>query len=179
MKSSYFSYCNRQYRLTCSIRSYCSNSKSWFVKLLAAWSDSSTCSTCWWIGCIAMSHIWHEVKAALAKQLPNHSFRMWIEPLSLELADNYKARLTCPNHFFRKRIIENFSDAICTELQRLTGKSMQLDIEVAPLNPPPRESLAVPQQLPLPVLPGHLMPCSWVIIQVTRASSTDLWMKWG
>jgi chromosomal replication initiator protein len=97
-----------------------------------------------------MSHIWHEVKAALAKQLPNHSFRMWIEPLSLELADNYKARLTCPNHFFRKRIIENFSDAICTELQRLTGKSMQLDIEVTPLNPPPRESLAVPQQLPLP-----------------------------
>jgi chromosomal replication initiator protein len=97
-----------------------------------------------------MSHIWHEVKAALAKQLPDHSFRMWIEPLSLELADQYKARLTCPNHFFRKRVVENFSEAICTELQRLTGNSMQLDIEVAQLNPPPSETLAVPQQLPLP-----------------------------
>jgi hypothetical protein len=25
---------------------YCSNSKSWFVIVLAAWSDYSTCSTC-------------------------------------------------------------------------------------------------------------------------------------
>jgi chromosomal replication initiator protein len=97
-----------------------------------------------------MSHIWHEVKAALAKQMPDHSFRMWIEPLNFALADQHRVRLTCPNHFFRKRVVENFSQAICSELQRLTGTAMQLDIEVAPLDALSREALTVPQQLPLP-----------------------------
>jgi chromosomal replication initiator protein len=100
--------------------------------------------------CKTMSHIWHEVKAALAKQIPNHSFRMWIEPLNIELVDPHRVRLTCPNHFFRKRVVENFSQTISSELQKLTGKPMQLDIEVAALDTLPRGPLNPPQQLPLP-----------------------------
>jgi len=97
-----------------------------------------------------MSHIWHDVKAVLAERIPKHTFRMWIEPLNLEHADHDKVRLTCPNHFFRKRILENFSQSICSEMQRLSGRPMQLDIAVAPLDELPQGSPAVPQQLPLP-----------------------------
>lgn len=97
-----------------------------------------------------MSHIWHKVKASLADRIPNHTFRMWIEPLSLEHEDIETVRLKCPNDFFRRRIVENYNQIICAELHKLTGRPMQLEIKVAPpgeLQPAP---LATPQQLPLP-----------------------------
>lgn len=97
-----------------------------------------------------MSHIWHDVKAGLAKRIAEHTFRMWIEPLNLEHADHEKIILICPNHFFRKRIVENFSQDICSELQRLTGKTMQLDLMVAASGECQQEPMVAPQQLPLP-----------------------------
>jgi chromosomal replication initiator protein len=97
-----------------------------------------------------MSHIWREVKTLLADRIPKHTFRMWIEPLNLEHEDHEKVRLSCPNHFFRKRILENYSQIICSEMQGLMGKPMQLDIKVAPSDELQQGALAVPQQLPLP-----------------------------
>ena len=75
---------------------------------------------------------------------------MWIEPLTLEHADHDMVRLTCPNHFFRKRIVENFSQVICSEMQKLSGTPMELDIAVAPQNEAADKPFAVPQQLSLP-----------------------------
>ncbi len=97
-----------------------------------------------------MSHIWHKVRASLSDRIPKHTFRMWIEPLSLEHEDHETVRLKCPNHFFRRRIIENFSQIICSELQRLTGRSMQLDVKVVAAEQWPQEPLPAPQQLALP-----------------------------
>ena len=103
---------------------------------------------------ITMSQIWHKVKAALAKRIPDHSFRMWIEPLDLDFANPHRVRLTCPNHFFKKRVVENFSHVICSELQKLTGNAMQLDIDVAEMETLPNKTLSAPQQMPLPGMTG-------------------------
>ena len=97
-----------------------------------------------------MSHIWQEVKTTLAQRIPQHSFRMWIEPLKLVHADQDRVKLACPNHFFRKRIIENFSQTICSELQRFSGKAIQLEIEVAALDGRPKDPLETAEQLSLP-----------------------------
>jgi chromosomal replication initiator protein len=97
-----------------------------------------------------MSHIWHDIKAALAQRIPEHTFRMWIEPLKLEHADHERVSLICPNHFFRKRIVENFSQTIHSELQRVSGSPMQLEINVAALDELPLAEMEVPEQLPLP-----------------------------
>ena len=99
-----------------------------------------------------MSHIWHEVKVALAKRIPEHTFRMWIDPLKLENVENDKLKLSCPNQFFRKRIVDNFSHAICTELKRIVGQSMQLEIQVTAVDDIVHEPIDIPrpQQMPLP-----------------------------
>ena len=97
-----------------------------------------------------MSHIWHEVKTALAQRIAKHTFRMWIEPLKLAYADQDKVKLSCPNHFFRKRIVENFSQTICAELQRISGKKIQLDIDITSPDDATECQPDIPQQLPLP-----------------------------
>jgi chromosomal replication initiator protein len=75
---------------------------------------------------------------------------MWIDPLRLEHADNNHVRLTCPNRFFKKRIIENFSQTIRSEMRKLAGKPMQLDIMVASAAEPEKKPAAVQQQMVLP-----------------------------
>lgn len=97
-----------------------------------------------------MSQIWPRIKSLLAERIPEHTFRMWIEPLSLECEDLETVSLKCPNHFFRRRIVENYSRIICSELHRLTGRPMQLDLKVAPADDLQQEPLSTPQQLPLP-----------------------------
>ena len=97
-----------------------------------------------------MSHIWHEVKTALARRIAKHTFRMWIEPLKLEHVDQDKIKLSCPNHFFRKRIVEHFSQTITAELQRISGRQIQLDIDIASVDDLAECPLNLPQQLPLP-----------------------------
>ncbi|MGD9221608.1 MAG: DnaA/Hda family protein, partial [Desulfobacteraceae bacterium] len=97
-----------------------------------------------------MEQIWQEVKATLEQKIPEHSYRMWIDPLKLGGISRTEIRLAAPNRFFKKRVAENFSQIICSELQRATGQSMCLKIEVAPSGKDPEIKPAQAQQLPLP-----------------------------
>jgi chromosomal replication initiator protein len=98
-----------------------------------------------------MNSIWQKVKAGIKRQIPAHSFRMWIEPLSLGTVNGERLEFMCPNVFFRKRIHDHFSAMICSELERVLGR--KIDIEFGVTNTaeasqtPPFEA---PQQLPLP-----------------------------
>lgn len=97
-----------------------------------------------------MEQIWQEVKATLEQKIPEHSYRMWIDPLRLDRISQKEIRLTAPNHFFKKRVTDNFGQIICSELQRASGQSYCLKIEVAPSNKDPETKPAPAQQLPLP-----------------------------
>ncbi len=97
-----------------------------------------------------MEHIWQEVKAVLAQRIPKHTFRMWIDPLELGITDQRAIQLTCPNQFFRKRVLDNFGRMIRSELARLAGPSVQMDLVVVPSGELQAEPDAPPQQLPLP-----------------------------
>jgi chromosomal replication initiator protein len=77
-----------------------------------------------------MDIIWEKVKAALATQIPSHAFRMWIEPLEMANADDSTMQLNCPNLFFRKRVMAQFSQLIRAELERLAGSPMELDLVI-------------------------------------------------
>ncbi len=96
-----------------------------------------------------MELIWQQVKSSLATQIPSHAFRMWIDPLEMGVADANSVQLNCPNLFFRKRVMENFSDLIRSELKRLTGNNIVLDLAV---DSDSSKSAGVqpPEQLPLP-----------------------------
>ena len=46
-----------------------------------------------------MEKLWKNVRAALKKRVPIHSFRMWIEPLELAGGEDGDWTITCPNVF--------------------------------------------------------------------------------
>jgi chromosomal replication initiator protein len=75
---------------------------------------------------------------------------MWIDPLKLESADKNHIKLTCPNRFFKKRIIENFSKTIRSQIRKQTGKPVQLEIMVSSAKAMKKKQAPVPQQLSLP-----------------------------
>jgi chromosomal replication initiator protein len=97
-----------------------------------------------------MEHIWRQVKAELSEQIPQQSFRMWIDPLKLEHTDDNCVKLTCPNRFFQKRITENFGKTIRAELRKVSGRPVRLDILVAPATEPEKTAALLPQQMAMP-----------------------------
>jgi chromosomal replication initiator protein len=98
-----------------------------------------------------MEQLWQEVRSTLEQKIPEHSYRMWIDPLKLEGVDQDEIRLTAPNHFFRKRVNENFGKIICSELQRISGQALRLNIKVVPTtSQDPEIKDTPPEQLPLP-----------------------------
>jgi chromosomal replication initiator protein len=94
--------------------------------------------------------IWEKVKASLSRHVPAHSFRMWIEPLNIEAIDDDVLRLKCPNLFFRKRILDNFSELIRTELQNQIGQLLDVDLVIADPLENSASPVHPPEQLPLP-----------------------------
>ena len=102
-----------------------------------------------------MDAIWKQVKSALKNRIPDHSFRMWIEPMGFSKTEGECVFLSCPNFFSRKRVQEQYGDLIQSEINRLVGDSWQFAIEVARIQrkqtsravrPKPKPDL----QMPLP-----------------------------
>ncbi|MCX5880743.1 MAG: DnaA/Hda family protein, partial [Deltaproteobacteria bacterium] len=82
-----------------------------------------------------MESIWSKTKAVIKTRIPGHSFRMWIEPLEFMNANNGIVVLSCPNSFSKKRVLEYYSDLILSELQKISGKSCQINLEVSEKRP--------------------------------------------
>jgi len=59
-----------------------------------------------------MENIWAGIKGYLKDQLPAHSYRMWIEPISLGSLDESEIVLLCPNLFSQKRVRDNYLQVI-------------------------------------------------------------------
>lgn len=97
-----------------------------------------------------MDRIWDKVKSSLEKKLPQNMFQMWIEPLIAGAIDSEVMQLQCPNIFSRKRVLDHFGELIQTELTRLTGRKISLDLVVVDSNDGRKLSVKAPEQLPLP-----------------------------
>jgi chromosomal replication initiator protein len=78
-----------------------------------------------------MESVWEKVKAGIKKQILLHSYQMWIEPLSFKNSNEGAMVLTSPNYFSRKRVLNQYSDVITSELFSITGKQHKLDIQIA------------------------------------------------
>ena len=78
-----------------------------------------------------MKRAWNEVKASIKSRIPDHSFRVWIEPLRIARCDENGMVLFSPNFFSRKRILENYGAMIESEIKRVLGRSCRLSIEIS------------------------------------------------
>ncbi len=77
-----------------------------------------------------MESVWAEVKSAIKEQIPGHSFRMWIDPIQFSRGSDQRIVLGCPNYFSKKRIENQYSDLIRTEIRKMFGTGWELVLEV-------------------------------------------------
>ena len=106
--------------------------------------------------CYSMELIWNEAKAALKDHVPGHSYRMWIEPLVFHQQSDGRLVLECPNLFSRRRILDNYCDVIESEISRISGRQIDLAIEIADGTRKPKLTPEEERQLPLPNINGHI-----------------------
>ncbi len=99
-----------------------------------------------------MEAIWKDVKTAIRKQMPSHSFRMWIEPLEYIKCDERNLVLSCPNYFSGKRVRELYKSLIEFEIEQVNGKTCRLTIEIAKRNGRKKHEGNDTMQLSLPQL---------------------------
>ena len=97
-----------------------------------------------------MKAIWKEAKTAIKLRIPNHCFRMWIEPLRLTKCDEGSFYLASPNFFSKKRVLENYGDLITAEISKAAGKSCRCLIEVSATDTDSKNKFSEDFQLPLP-----------------------------
>lgn len=97
-----------------------------------------------------MEAIWKEVKSAIKKRIPSHSFRMWIEPLELNKGMEDSWEVICPNFFSKKRVQDQYGRLIESELQKAIGESFQLAFKISKNNGCPKAKRPEHHQLLLP-----------------------------
>ena len=97
-----------------------------------------------------MKAIWKEAKTAIKLRIPNHCFRMWIEPLKLTKCDESSFHLASPNFFSRKRVLEHYGDLITAEISKAAGKPYLCLIEVSASDAASKNKFSEDFQLPLP-----------------------------
>ncbi len=107
-----------------------------------------------------MEALWNKVKSALQKQIANHSFRMWIEPLELKKGKQDAWEVACPNCFSKKRVQDQYGSLIESELQRALGATCKLSFRVSNNNGKPKPQSTDPKKLQLPLPNDNVRPHS-------------------
>jgi len=103
-----------------------------------------------------MDTVWNKIKADIKKQIPGHSYRMWIEPLEIYGSKEEKLVLSCPNLFFKKRVHENYGALIKSTIDRFSEQEWDLSFIVSNGNGKPKRKSNRIDQLPLPSVSGHI-----------------------
>lgn len=99
---------------------------------------------------MAMEQMWTKVKAELRNKIPDHTYRMWIEPVALCKASDAELVLSCPNPFSRKRLSDQYKVFIEDELFKISGKRKRVSIIVGERENKPSSPKRHARQLMLP-----------------------------
>jgi len=78
-----------------------------------------------------METVWKEVKSVLQKRIPDHIFRIWIEPLKFIKGNQETIFLSSPNCFFKNRINNAYKAIIESEISKILGNKCNVLIEVS------------------------------------------------
>jgi len=92
-----------------------------------------------------MGLFWEEVKGQIKKTLPDHSYRMWIDPVELLEHDNHHIKLSSPNTYFIKRLKDNYLPMFEKEFSNIGISDIHIEFKVSS----PKKASAYPA-VPLP-----------------------------
>jgi len=104
-----------------------------------------------------MKSVWNSIKSDIKKQVPEHIYSMWIDPLELKAIEDNRITLSTPNFFSRKRVLDHYGALIESIAGQLTeNKVNKLVVNVAGSDtrrPVTRSGSTTPSlnlQIPLP-----------------------------
>jgi chromosomal replication initiator protein len=104
----------------------------------------------------AMANIWEELKDQIREAIPEKSFSLWINPLTLLEQGQDTLVLGCPNKFSLNWVTENYIPLFRENLAKLGEKNCRLALRVAtPTSALPPALLEHPKQLTLPNMPSN------------------------
>jgi chromosomal replication initiator protein len=97
------------------------------------------------------------VKSLLKEKIPDHSYRMWIEPIDLGDQEEGAIVLTCPNLFSKRRISDHYGQMIEDAVSWAAGKALQVRLVVGSSPTGPGRERTPDRQMKLPDidLPSH------------------------
>jgi chromosomal replication initiator protein len=75
-----------------------------------------------------MDKFWAQVKSQIKKTIPDHSYRMWVDPLEVQACQNGRLCLSTPNEFFIKRLKDNYLGLFEQEFLKL-GQPVQIEFK--------------------------------------------------
>jgi chromosomal replication initiator protein len=75
-----------------------------------------------------MDKFWAQVKSQIKKAIPDHSFRMWVDPLEILTFQDGRLCLSTPNEFFIKRLKDNYLNLFEQEFLKL-GQPVQIEFK--------------------------------------------------
>ncbi len=105
-----------------------------------------------------MEAVWKKVKTAIKKRIPNHSYKMWIEPLKVQKSDDNTWVVYCPNFFSRKRVQGLYGPIIQHNMQTELGQDCELLYKISNQSNGSKPKVAKELQLPLPN--DNVRPCN-------------------
>ena len=98
-----------------------------------------------------METIWASAKGSIKKQIPGHSFRMWIEPLHIKTVEESLVVLCTPNYFSKKRVQNHYGTMLETEIRQALGRDCRVAVEVSQRqSTQEKEPPVIKRQIPLP-----------------------------
>lgn len=77
-----------------------------------------------------MESFWEEVKCQVKRTLPDHCYRMWIDPVRLVEYNDRHVKLSSPNTYFAKRLTDNYLPIIQEEFSKLGKKDIHIEFKV-------------------------------------------------
>lgn len=97
-----------------------------------------------------MEAVWNNVKSAIKKRVPGHSYKIWIEPLKVQKNEDSVWVVYCPNFFSRKRVQGLYGAMIRNAMQHELGQDCELVFEITNTSNGSKPKVADDFQLPLP-----------------------------
>lgn len=70
-----------------------------------------------------MSSIWENAKSELQAAVQEHTYKMWLEPLSLKVEQGVYT-ICCPNFFSKKKVQQDYQNLIIGVLESVTASSL-------------------------------------------------------
>ncbi len=77
-----------------------------------------------------MESSWEKVKCQIKKILPDHSYRMWINPVKLLEYDDHHIQLSTPNAYFIKRLKDNYLSIFEEEFSKLGHNDIDIGFKI-------------------------------------------------